>query len=152
MKMLKGTKGFTLVELIIVLAVIAIILGVVIPAIRGMQEEANLTRSEQELHTLETAVMSYFRHNAAYPAGITTDLTGASPKIVENVLDDPFDTDATNDTYGYITGNDAEFGDYYILYTRGPDATGETSWNATTDQVDTGGDDIVVSNGFINVQ
>lgn len=152
MKMIKGTRGFTLVELIIVLAVIAIILGVVIPAIRGMQEEANLTRAEQELHTLETAVMSYFRHNGTFPSGITTDLTGASPKIIESVLDDPFDTDATGNTYGYVTGNDAEFGDYYILYTQGPDLVGATSWNATTNQVDTSGDDIAVSNGFINAQ
>lgn len=152
MKLLKTNKGFTLVELIIVLAVIAIILGVVIPAIRGMQEEANLTRSEQELHTLETAVMSYFRHSGAFPAGITADLTGASPKIIENVLVDPFVTDAANATYGYVTGNDAEFGDYFILYTQGPDRTPATAWNEATNQVDVSGDDIVVSNGFINRQ
>ena len=152
MKIIKTNKGFTLVELIIVLAVIAIILGVVIPAIRGMQEEANLTRAEQELHTLETAVMSFFRHSGGFPANVTTDLTGASPRIIENVLVDPFDTDADDDTYGYITGTDAEFGDYYILYTQGPDRTAETSWNDTTNQVDTAGDDLVVSNGFVNQQ
>ena len=152
MKIVKNGKGFTLVELIIVLAVIAIILGVVIPAIRGMQEEANLTRSEQELHTLETAIMSYFRHNGSFPADIHATLTGASPRIIENTLADPFDTDAANSTYGYLTGNDAEFGDYYILYTQGPDRAGATSWNAATNQVDTSGDDIVVSNGFINQQ
>ena len=152
MKIAKGTTGFTLVELIIVLAVIAIILGVVIPAIRGMQEEANLTRAEQELHTLETAVMSYYRHNGSFPAGITTDLTGASPQIVENTLVDPFDTDSGNSTYGYITANDADFGDYFIIYTQGPDRAAATSWNGTTNQVDTSGDDIAVSNGFINHQ
>lgn len=152
MSIIKNSKGFTLVELIIVLAVIAIILGVVIPAIRGMQEEANLTRSEQELHTVETAIMSYFRHNGSFPVDIAATLTGASPQIIENVLDDPFDTDATNNTYGYLTGNDPDFGDYYIIYTQGPDRTAATTWNAATNQVDTSGDDIVVSNGFINVQ
>src|SRR3990167_6131732 len=116
MNLRKNEKGFTLVELIIVLAVIAIILGVVIPAIQGMQEEANLTRAEQEIATLETAIMSFFRHSGGFPTNITTDLTGASPRIVEFVLADPFATDNSNNTYGYVTGNDAEFGDYYIVY------------------------------------
>ncbi|MFC2074977.1 competence type IV pilus minor pilin ComGE [Bdellovibrionota bacterium] len=148
MKSIMNKKGFTLIELIIVLAVIAIIIGVVIPTIQGMQEEANLTRAEQELNTLRTAVQSYFRHNDAYPVDVHATLTGATPAIITAILSDPFQTDATTtpDTYGYGTGTDAEFGDYYFVFTRGPNGVNETAWDGTADCIDVTGDDIGMGN------
>ena len=108
MDLKRNNKGFTLVELIIVLAVIAIIVGVVVPAIRGMQEDANMTKAEQELYTLQTAVISFYRHNGSYPANVAAALTGATPRLIDAILADPFatDTSTTPDTYGYGTGTD----------------------------------------------
>jgi len=149
---LQRSKGFTLVELIIVLTVIAIILAVVLPSFRGMRQEANMSRAQQELNTLKTAVTSYFRNNNAYPANVHAALTGASPRIITSILEDPFKTDAstTPNTYGYVTGTDASFGEYFIVYSKGPDATAATVWNAATGQVDVGGDDIAASNAPLN--
>ncbi len=148
-----GVKGFTLIELIIVMSVIAILLAAGIPAFQGMQTEGDLSKVDSELQTLKTAVISYRRHNGAFPANIAAALTGATPKLITNILEDPFKTDATTtpDTYGYITGNDASFGDYFIIYSKGPDFTVSTSWSAANDRAEiaAGKDDIAVSNAEV---
>ena len=147
-KMQTGTKGFTLVELVIVMAVIAVILSVVIPNLRGMQNESQLTKAQGELNTLKTALTSYWRNNSnAYPANITTALTGASPQILAQVLSDPWLTDTTNSTYGYESGSDTIFGLYFAVYTKGP--KGDTTlptWDATNQRITYVGGGVVVSN------
>ena len=139
-------KGFTLVELVIVMAVIAVILSVVIPNLRGMQAESQLTKSEGELNTLKTALTSYWRNNAnVYPADITTSLTNASPQIIPASLQDPFNT--ASGTYGYSSGTDASFGDYFAVYTKGPAAdTTAVTWDATNKRITYSGGGRVVSN------
>src|SRR5436305_14542520 len=97
----QSQKGFTLVELVIVMAVIAVILSVVIPNLRGMQVESQLTKVDGELNTLKTAVTSYWRNNSnKYPTNIHSNLTTAIPQIIAAPLADPFVTDSTNNTYG----------------------------------------------------
>ena len=142
----KGQKGFTLVELVIVMAVIAVILSVVIPNLRGMQAESQLTKSEGELNTLKTALTSYWRNNSnLYPTNITTDLTGASPQIIPASLTDPFNT--ASGTYGYASGNDTDFGDYFTVYTKGPKAdTTDVTWDGSNNRVTYSGGGRVVSN------
>ncbi|MFH1428291.1 MAG: type II secretion system protein [Candidatus Margulisiibacteriota bacterium] len=114
------SRGFTLVELLIVMAVVAILVAIIIPSFKGMQEEGWISKAEQELQTLQTAVESYYRHKDDYPPNITTALTGAKPAIISKELKDPWDTSGT--TYGYVTGNDdTGFGKYYIIYSRSVD-------------------------------
>lgn len=150
MKRNTNNKGFTLVELVIVMAVIALILSVVIPNLRGMQQEGQLTKAESELQTLKTAVTSYWRNNNnTYPSDITTTLTGATPNIISNVLPDPWVTDSANNTYGYKTGSDATFGDYFIIYTKGPIADSDPTFDSATQRVSYSGSGRVVSNAQV---
>ncbi len=144
----RNQKGFTLVELVIVMAVIAVILSVVIPNLRGMQQESQLTKAEGELNTLKTAVTSFWRNNSnTYPANIHAALTGATPQIIPSALADPFLTDAANKTYGYVKGNDATFGDYFAIYTKGPKGdTAAPAWDAANQRVTYSGTGRVVSN------
>ena len=141
-------KGFTLVELVIVMAVIALILSVVIPNLRGMQQEGQITKAESELQTLKTAVVSYWRNNAnTYPADIHGTLTAASPAVITSVLVDPFITDAANNTYGYLTGTDTNFGTYFAIYTKGPKGdTSAPTWVAADGKFTYSGTGRVVSN------
>jgi type IV pilus assembly protein PilA len=150
MNTVRTNKGFTLVELVIVMAVIALILSVIIPNLRGMQQEGQLTKAEGELQTLKTAVTSYWRNNNnTYPADITVALTGATPNIVSTALPDPWNTDAVGNTYGYVTGNDATFGDYFIIYTRGPTADTAPVFDAAGQRVTFTGSGRVVSNAQV---
>lgn len=139
-------SGFTLVELVIVMAVIAVVLSVVIPNLRGMQAEAQLSKAEGELNTLTTALASYWRNNNnVYPPNISAALVNASPQIIPAPLADPFDT--ANGTYAYATGYDSVFGDYFVAYTRGPKADTTTyTWDATNSRVVYTGGGRLVSN------
>ena len=150
-------KGFTLVELLIVMAVIAILIGIAIPSFRGMQQEANKTKAQGDLRVLKIAVESYYKNNGVYPAvaAYQTTLTGASPRILEANLYDPFGATATT-TYTYALGTgstgpaDAK---YYILYSVGTTGIGTSSVANATGIVTTGTGDagavIWVSNGHL---
>lgn len=144
----KESKGFTLIELVIVMSVIAILLSVGIPAFQGMQSSADISKAEMDLQTLKTAVISFRRHQGAYPANLAALLT-TTPKLINEALEDPFVTDAGPPvTYGYSTANDPTFGDYFIIYTQGVDLVDDTLWVAANDQVEiaAGKDDAAVSN------
>ena len=154
-KKLVNKKGFTLVELLIVMAVVAILVAIIIPSFKGMQEEGWITKAEQELQTLQTAVESYYRHhNNSYPPDIHASLLAAQPQIIYKKLEDPWKTDATNSTYGYLTGNSTTFGDWYIVYSQSIGKETNITWDVATSAVSknttTGDADIAVSNAPIN--
>lgn len=121
LKQSRNQSGFTLVEIVIVMSVMALILSVVIPNLRGLQQEGQITKAEAELQTLKTAVVSYWKNNHnAYPSNIHAELMNASPAVISVPLSDPYNTDAENATYGYVTGSDKTFGAYFAIYTKGP--------------------------------
>lgn len=109
-------KAFTIIELLIVMAVITIIVGILLPRIRGMQDQANITKSQAELRTLQTAIESYaITHQGSLPGTDTwtSDLATANPRIVASVPNDPFRSPAGPYTY-------AVSGRYYVIYSVGP--------------------------------
>lgn len=141
------SRGFTLVELIIVIAVIAILVGIGLPRMRGMIDEGNTVRAAAELRTLQAAVESYYIHNSkAYPAtGSTWEsaLTGATPKLVGTALTDPFSTSSAQ--YQYAKSSNSL---YYVIWSVGPDNTAGVTGISTAGAITgTAGDDIYVSNG-----
>lgn len=139
--------GFSLVEIVIVMAVIALILSIAIPNFRAMQREGEYTKVEGELDTLKVAVTSYWRHNnQTYPSNVTTDLTGATPAVITANLADPWVTDEDDSTYGYITGTDDTFGAYFIIYSQGPDADTTPAFDEDDQRVEFTGSGRVVSN------
>jgi prepilin-type N-terminal cleavage/methylation domain-containing protein len=113
--MLKKT-GFTIIELLIVIAVISILVGIALPRFRGMQDEGNIAKAKGELRTLQTAVESYYIHNSnAYPAALSS-LTSATPSVVNTLPTDPFNS---GNNYGYALNTGTPAGLYYIIYSVG---------------------------------
>ena len=135
--------GFTLIEMMIVIVVIAILIGTLLPQFRGTQDEASSQRAHAELRTLATAVESYYIHNSnALPTTLTTLIT-ASPRIVSVVPDDPFRASGTD----YSLAKDTN-GVYYVIWSYGPDRTvGITGISTAGALTGTQGDDICISNG-----
>ncbi len=137
-------KGFTLIELIIVIAVIAILIGIALPRFKGMQDEGNIAKAKGELRTLQTAIESYYAHNNnAYPSALSS-LTTAVPNIIGSTLPtDPFKV-GTN----YVLATDgATPVKYYVIYSVGTAGTGTASITTAGVASDSESSVIYVTNG-----
>lgn len=65
-KMKKNNKGFSLVELIVVIAIMAVLVGVLGSAILGYIEDANYESDRTALKSVETAVEAYVAQEGIY--------------------------------------------------------------------------------------
>lgn len=143
----RNQRGFTLIELLMALGIITNILATVIPDMNAMFMDAKLSKAEQELITLKTAVTSYWKNNNfVYPTDVSASLVAASPQVISAKLNDPWTTDNTTNTYGYLIGDDAEFGTYFAVYTWGPRFDSVPVWNGVTKKFYYDGSGKVVGN------
>ena len=68
---LRNQKGFTLVELLVVVIILAVLAAVVIPQLRSSSQDAKLSALDSDLSTSRSAVELYYhQHNSAYPGVI----------------------------------------------------------------------------------
>ena len=69
MKKKTGTKGFTLLELLIALAIIAIIAAILIPNFFATTDRARLRSDIQSARVIQNAMELYRAERGAYPTG-----------------------------------------------------------------------------------
>lgn len=62
-----GSRGFTLIELMVVIVILGILAGLIIPRIMGRPEEAKQLKAKIQIESLETALKLYKLDNGAYP-------------------------------------------------------------------------------------
>jgi prepilin-type N-terminal cleavage/methylation domain-containing protein len=65
------TKGFTIVELLIVIVVIGILAALVLNAFGNVQAKARDTQRQTDVRSLATALEVYYNNNGNYPATIS---------------------------------------------------------------------------------
>lgn len=127
--MIKEEYGFSLVELMIVIVILAVLTGVAVVSYLNFSPRAKESRTELEMRNISTALSTYYTDNNSYP------LTADYPDEVEsdgymaNVPDD----DAWDTAYQYVSAD----GSSYTLESFG------------IDKANGGGDDIVFSDGIL---
>ena len=70
MELRKNERGFTLIELMVVIVILGILAGLIIPRIMGRPDEARAAKARMQMESLETALKLYRLDNGNYP---TTD-------------------------------------------------------------------------------
>lgn len=65
--LVRDTKGFTLIELMVVVVILGILAGLVIPKIMGKPEEAKRLKARMQIEQLEQALKLYYLDNGEYP-------------------------------------------------------------------------------------
>ena len=155
-------RGFSILEMLVVLAVISILIGLVFPNFQRMRELTKLTRAQAETKTIKVAVESAYVNKRIYPAASLTPVAAyfgndtwlntspATPKIISTPLDDPY-TSAV-DEYYYVVGTTSQASNFYVICSRGPNG----NVNVTAAEINSGPgilttaeieDDICATNG-----
>lgn len=97
--MMKKSAGFTLIELMIVIAIIGILAAVAVPNFLNARDRARVSAAASAVHTIRTALEMYMVDEDCYPEDIgKTDLAQLSNQItnrdgvLKNFLDDKIDS------------------------------------------------------------
>jgi len=130
--MFKSTKGFTLVELLIVIIILSVLSGIAIPVYLNFSNRAKESAAKTEMSNIANALGLYKADNEDYPSDFNDD-------ILIGYLKDYKTTDVWGNSYVYVSGSDHQT---YTL----------TSYGINEIEGGSPDDDIVFENGNMTLQ
>lgn len=119
-------SGFSLLEILVAMAIMAILGGIMVTQFMGQTERANLERLKGDLATIESALIQYHSDNFMLPTteqGLEALVSKpSSPPVPKNYMRRGYLPKLTNDPWGnpYQYAYPGEFGEYDV-YSLGAD-------------------------------
>ncbi|MBE3584723.1 MAG: type II secretion system protein GspG [Thermoanaerobacter sp.] len=114
---LRNEKGFTMIEMMVVLVIIAVLIAGGIKFYSGYMENARVTKAKAQISTMQAALDSYYAEKSEYPDTVD-ELLNAGIRVATGSTSNPFKLEATDpwgENYEYKvsgTGNNQ-----YSVYT-----------------------------------
>ncbi len=103
---MKNNRGFSLLELLIVVAIILIIATIAIPSLLRSRQAANESGAVANLRTINTAQVTYMSsHQGEYADDMAILIT-------DGMIDERFDAGETVSGYSYDVSDDSPGGDF----------------------------------------
>jgi prepilin-type N-terminal cleavage/methylation domain-containing protein len=78
---MKNNKGFTLIEMLIVIAIIAILSGIVLVGVAGFQASARDARRIADIRNTQNLLELYYTEHGSYPKSNTADWSAISDEL-----------------------------------------------------------------------
>lgn len=140
----RSIKAFTLVELLITLAIIMILTAVATPTVIGYINRSKISRAQMEMGYLKTSIQVYFNDWGIYPTALTGlrgDSVNAATLLTITGLTGPIDylgTPVPKDIfkstteYSYSTNT---AGTDFVIWSCGPDKVNKTTPTFATNGV-----------------
>jgi prepilin-type N-terminal cleavage/methylation domain-containing protein len=113
----RSERGFTLIELVIVIVILGILAGVAIPKFFNLSDDAKKAATKGALGGLRSGVANFYAKSAVAPGATAAwptvaQLTTADTVMASAIPDNPYDTDgtpnhvvdATGQTQGAVVG------------------------------------------------
>lgn len=89
-KQRRNEKGFTMIELIIVVAIMGILAAILVPSFASMSRKSRLTSDIRTLQTIQKQIDLYYAEKGSYPGGPITDGAEIGAHVGESLVNEGY--------------------------------------------------------------